>query len=404
MVAGTLNAQGTSSNNVVFQTSYPPSYPTISFMSGPGWDESSGSGSIIKNAIVSSVAISINNCSAKISNNYFTNTNVFTTMSLSAGAPIIVNNAFDCHGTGINVVSGTPTISNNFLKCSSNYGITATNNAYISDNNITGCSIGVYVTGNSTVNRNLLIQNTYGVRSSASSTIENNVIANNNYGISGGGTIYNNTLGNNLIGIDVTIGTNISQNNIFSNTQYNLRMSMPNTTTIDASYNWWGTTDAQAINQTIRDYKITPSVGQVNFTPFLNESNPQAPATQSINLIPAPTPTPYPTPTLAPTPTPIPHPTATYSPPTTSTPTPIPTATSIPTPTPPPTPSPTPKIMPGSPLSLGGTSFAEAISQFDITELAELVIMALGIVWLIVILFYVDRDFIRKPNKKHKDE
>jgi hypothetical protein len=60
--------------------------------------------------------------------------------------------------------------------------------------------------------------------------------------------------------------------------------------------------------------------------------------------------------------------------------------------------------MPGSPLSLGGTSFAEAISQFDITALAELVLMALGIVWLIVILFYVDKDFIRKENKKSKEE
>jgi hypothetical protein len=405
MVGGTLNAQGTSDSPIVFQTSYPPSYPVINFLSGSDWDEPAQTGCIIKNAIVSSVAININNCSAKIINNYFSSTNVYSTVTVNMGSPLISNNAFDCRGIGVNILSGNATVSNNYLKCQGNYGITASNNAYISNNNITGCSTGVYVTGNSIITRNLITSNTYGVRTSAASAeVENNVIANNNYGISGGGAIRNNTIGINIIGMDITLPANLTQNNIFGNTQYNLRMSMSNTTTIDATYNWWGTTDTQAINQTIRDHKTSPSVGQVNFTPFLNEPNPQAPATQSINLIPAPTPTAYPTPTLAPTPTLTPRSTATFAPVSTPTPTPEPTITPIPTPTSPPTPSPTPKIMPGSPLSLGGTSFAEAISQFDITAIAELVLMALGIVWLIVILFYVDRDFIRKENKKHRDK
>jgi uncharacterized membrane protein YciS (DUF1049 family) len=59
--------------------------------------------------------------------------------------------------------------------------------------------------------------------------------------------------------------------------------------------------------------------------------------------------------------------------------------------------------MPGSPLSLGGSTFAEAILRFDLTTLAELVLVGLGIVWLIVILFYVERDFVRKEIKKPKD-
>ncbi len=399
-IGGTLNAQGTIDNSIIFQTSYPSSYPVIYFNSGKSWNELANSGCIIKNAVVSAVAINLNNCSAKISNNYFTNTNIYNTITVTASSPIIVDNAIVGNGIGINTNNGNATISNNFIKCTGNYGIAATNNAYISDNNITGCNTGVYIMGNSAVTRNLITQNTYGVRSSsATAKIENNIIANNNYGISGGGTIRNNTVGNNLIGIDVSLASNIIQNNILSNTQYNTRMSMPNTTTIDATYNWWGTTDTQTINQTIRDYKTNPSVGQVNFTPFLLELNPQAPALQTINLIPAPTPTPYPTPTLASTPTPIPRPTVTYGPTIAPTPTPTPTSTPIPTPTPPPTPSPTPKIMPGSPLSMGDTTFAEAIAQFDITAIAELTLMALGIVWLIVILFYVNRDFVRNRTK-----
>jgi len=399
-VSGTLNAQGTSNNNIVFQTSYPPSYPVINFMSGNNWNESANSGCIIKNAVVSAITINLNNCSAKISNNYFTSTNVYNTISVTASSPIIVYNAIVGNGIGVNTNSGNATISNNFIKCTGNYGIAAASNAYISDNNITGCSTGIYVMGNSVVTRNLITQNTYGVRSSsATAKIENNIIANNNYGISGGGIIRNNTVGNNLIGIDVSLASNINQNNILSNTQYNTRMSLSNTTTIDATYNWWGTTDAQTINQTIRDYKTTPSVGQVNFTPFLNELNLQAPAIQTINLIPAPIPTPYPTPTLVPTTTPSPRPTVTYGPTIAPTPTPTPTATPIPTPTPPPTPSPTPKIMPGSPLSMGDTTFGEAISQFNITALAELVLMTLAIIWLAVILFYAVRNFPKKGRE-----
>jgi len=402
MVSGTLNAQGTSDNNIVFQTSYPPSSPLINFLSSPGWDESTGTGCIIKNAIFSSVAVYISNCSAKISNNYFTNANSYPAISVFTGSPLIVNNAFDCHGVGINTNNGYSIISNNFIKCTSNYGIYASNNAYISDNNITGCGTGVYVTGNSTVTRNLIASNTYGVRVSASSAkIENNVIANNNYGISGGGTIRNNTFGNNALGIDVSLAANITQNNIISSTQNNIRLSMSSANTIDATYNWWGTTDIQAINQTIQDYKTTPSIGKVNFTPFLTELNPQAPSQQNINLTPAPTPTPYPTPTFAPTPTFVPRPTATLPPIFTATPPPAdPTAKPNPTPTPIPTPIPTPKIMPGSPLSLGGSTFTELISQFDLVELAKLVLIALGIMWLIIILVSVDRKFGRKTCEK----
>jgi hypothetical protein len=77
--------------------------------------------------------------------------------------------------------------------------------------------------------------------------------------------------------------------------------------------------------------------------------------------------------------------------------TPAPTAT--PTPTPLPTPSPTPKIMPGSPLSLGDSTFAETLSQFDLMGIAKLVLIALGIMWVIIILSYVDRKFAKKETK-----
>ncbi|MEJ2244444.1 MAG: hypothetical protein P8X87_07990, partial [Candidatus Bathyarchaeota archaeon] len=38
----------------------------------------------------------------------------------------------------------------------------------------------------------------------------------------------------------------------------------------------WGTTDIQAINMTIHDYKFEFDLGRVNFCPFLTEPNPEA--------------------------------------------------------------------------------------------------------------------------------
>jgi hypothetical protein len=408
-VMGTLNARGTSDNNIILFSSYSGN-PTSIYLtySSTNWNESTGTGSIIENSILSSTYISIVNCSPKISNNYFTN-NRITSIGISGGSPLILNNAFNIQATGISITSGSsasPTISSNFIKCnsgSSSYGINAgNNNAYISDNNITGCYTGVYATGNSTITRNLIRSNTNGISISGSmATIENNIITSNNYGINGGGTVRNNTIGNNQVGILASIGSsNISQNNIFSNTQFSISMSTLNS--IDATNNWWGTTDISAINQTIYDYKNSTMFGRVTFTPVLSDLNSAAPALESINYVPIPTPTPFPTPIPVPTNTVfIPRTTDTLNPISTPTPQPDPTTTPTAIPTPLPTPSPTPKIMPGSPLSLGGQTFAETLSQFDLMGIAKLVLIALGIMWVIIILSYVDRKFAKKENKNH---
>ncbi len=64
-----------------------------------------------------------------------------------------------------------------------------------------------------------------------------------------------------------------------------------------------------------------------------------------------------------------------------------------------PTPTPTTKVTPGSPLVFGGQTIAEALSQFDIAAIAKLVLVVLAAVWVIVILFYVDREFLHKSQK-----
>lgn len=70
--------------------------------------------------------------------------------------------------------------------------------------------------------------------------------------------------------------------------------------------------------------------------------------------------------------------------------------------TPTPTPIPTTKIIPGSPLVFGNQFFTEMISQFDITKVAEIVLVFLAVVWVIVILVYVDHEFIHKSSKNQE--
>lgn len=401
---GTLIARGASDNMIDFYSSYLYSSLTTSFSSSSSWNESTGSGSIIENAVLNCACILINSCSPKISSNYFANTRT-TALAVTNSSSLILDNAFNCQTTAIsvsNIYPCSPTISRNYVKCgTSSYGITATTNTYVSENNVTGCLYGIYASGNVTVQRNLVRNCSNGIYTSGNSTVEGNTVTYNGVGINvAAGAVWNNTVGNNQVGIAVsTSSANISQNNIFGNTQYNLGMSTPNAA--DVRNNWWGTTDASVINQTIFDNKNSTSLGKVNFMPFLTDSNPSAPALETITSMPDPTPTAIPTPVPAPTPTYLPIPTNnTWVP--TPTATPSPTQSPTPSPTPIPTPIPTPKIMPGSPLTMGGTSFAEALSQFDITALAELVLIVLGIVWVVVILVSIDRNFGKKTSEKNK--
>ena len=98
----------------------------------------------------------------------------------------------------------------------------------------------------------------------------------------------------------------IVNNNIYTNL-LNIKLSEDASSDIDATYNWWGTTDIQAINQSIRDFKNNTELGTVDFIPFLNAPNPNT--TPNLNgpqttLNATPNQTPNPNPTTTPTPTP----------------------------------------------------------------------------------------------------
>ena len=100
----------------------------------------------------------------------------------------------------------------------------------------------------------------------------------------------NNSIASNYIGIKISElsaeyspSPVILNNNIYAN-EYNLKSEVPDD--LNATYNWWGTTDIPTINQTIYDFKYDFNSGTVNFVPFLTETNPEIPEFPSWIILP----------------------------------------------------------------------------------------------------------------------
>lgn len=275
-VDGTLYAKGNSANPIYFNGGR-----SISFtQDSSGWNEQTDTDSIIENAILSRAAIVLNG-TQKVNNN-----TLHSGIAIHGGAPSITNNYID---DGIYVDGGSPIISNNTIsgKAKSDsfgrpvyddYGIhlepmLRETNAYIADNLISGDFTEAAIVieeGTPTIERNL-ISNSYGYGSDhdrhqsgiriyedANPLIQNNTITKSFRGIT----------------CDSSSAT-IIYNNIHSNTKYNIYLDSHATNDVNATYNWWGTTDTQAINQSIFDFKNDFNLGKVIFTPFLTELNPE---------------------------------------------------------------------------------------------------------------------------------
>lgn len=259
-VKGTLCVRGTTSEKIVFEATEPLwSNKRILFTdSSTGWNEQTETGSIIENANLNFISLSIGHTSPKICMNYFNYPSIGDLVYVTGGSPAISNNTMIFDGDGINVYSGSPVISDNYIEGASNTGISTGDNS-----------------GETIIVRNTIINNCYGVKASyATQTIEGNLFNNNQVGIWGGGTILNNTIENSEIAIRRPLSPSIIRyNNIVGYSQNSIYMKL-DCSEVDATYNWWGTTDAEAIAQSIYDFEDDYNLAKVNFEPFLTEPNP----------------------------------------------------------------------------------------------------------------------------------
>ncbi len=175
------------------------------------------------------------------------------------GSPVITNNTIIA---GIQIKGGNALISNNVISGSFD----------------AGC-IGIDA-GNPTIEGNL-IMNTYKggvgieISSYAKPIIQYNTIANCSNGIT-------TSTGNLLLTLKYNNFQNISGYTIYWSASSNL----------DATNNWWGTTDVSVINQSIHDFKNDFNLGTVSFVPFLTSPNSQAPAIPNATPSPIQTATP----------------------------------------------------------------------------------------------------------------
>lgn len=275
-VDGTMNAQGTNDNKITL-THGGADYPDFDgdsavMFTGKSttWNETSQTGCIISNAVVTnskpgdSFAISITSAGPKICNSTIISTGnnraIYISNDYGNSAPLIVNNYISSNMEGITV-----NIQNSNV-----------NTTQIINNTISNCQVGIEVYGgNPLIVGNLIINNTGSVLGGNGGIRLDHINAEP--------TIVNNTITANSVGLNVldAATATLSNNNIVNNSLYNVYLypglTGMSTERFDATNNYWGTVDAQAINQSLYDYKYDFNLGEIYFTPYLSAPSPAAP-------------------------------------------------------------------------------------------------------------------------------
>lgn len=290
-VNGVITARGTSNNPIyVNGIAYyyawiaPSSYSSIIFsQSSIGWNEQTGSGCIIENVIFNSTNIEIHG-SPRITSNTFVNSSSIT---VYGGSPIISKNIINGR---ISINGGSPTISNNRIKNGQifYYSDQFEDHITIIGNVISGSSAGIRLLGGSVggyvlIEQNLIANNDVGIEIFNPNTDDLKILL----------TIQKNTIINNAIGIHLEnrYSPTIINNNIYNNS-VNIKLSGHASKDINATYNWWGTTEIQAISQSIIDFEEDFNLGKVVYVPFLTNPDAEAPTATYIPQSDSPTPPP----------------------------------------------------------------------------------------------------------------
>jgi hypothetical protein len=349
-VDGVLRSIGTISNNAQILSTLPIRMEDpkgyINFTdSCTNWNQQTGSGCIIENTLLNQTIIYVGNSTVKINSvaiNFQGNMMVDNVaVSINGGATSVTNSIINAAvmimgGTssisgnkitgGLALYGGTPTATSNNVSGGSTYiyfakdenrvyntlAIGGSCSPIVSDNEIHGSiHVGDYrgyvgpatitdnlVYGGITGQGNLVMTNNkiFGGISTTSTNvnIQGNQIsgsAQTGVSISDDAVVKYNSISGFNVSLQVTGSSTslptIKNNNIQNWSQYCFKNSAPND--IDASNNWWGTTDVQAIEQDIYDQTYDFNLGKVNITPILNSPDTQTPEILPIQVSPTPT-------------------------------------------------------------------------------------------------------------------
>jgi parallel beta-helix repeat protein len=230
------------------------------------------------------IGISCTYIRINISNSTFKNNYAYG-IYLYACDSIIFNNEFIMQiiknnktGFGIYTFYGNSIISNNTF---SNGAIGLRNddaNTQIQNNYFYNNKWGILADGgNVDIFNNILINNHLGIYSGVASgkkhKITYNTIKDNYWGISSSGAsiIKYNNITNNTIGIQTDYGgayptPKVNENNIYNNKDFNINNT--NFQQLNATNNWWGTTNTSIIDDKIFDYHDNGKYGEVIYKPI----------------------------------------------------------------------------------------------------------------------------------------
>jgi len=258
-VNGTLVAIGTSTHYIQFIG--PSAFSGIQFTAvSNGWNEQTDSGSIIQYANVSSTTINLES-PAKIDHNILSG-NIVMDSVVEASCGVISNNIVTAsYGAGIEC-SGNASVLDNTVVGAVWGGIDAFSGSPTIQGNLVTGNMGW---GGAVPQGGIVVRNGYDSNEPITPLIQDNTVTNNNLGI----TVANTVSSHNVV-------PTISNNNIYGNQKYNFYLNQLSYN-MSATNNWWGTTDTQAINQTIYDFKDNYNFGNVTFVPFLAAPNTEAP-------------------------------------------------------------------------------------------------------------------------------
>jgi len=276
LVNGSLFARGSNEEKIIFNGGGNNAQIQFKQVSS-SWNEITQSGSIIEKALLTEIWIDINSTSPKISYN-----TIIGHIDCKYSASLISNNEITGFSSSraIFIFKSSARISSNLIH-NLNTGIdTLSDSSNISGNTVIGGYTGIiYLSFNDSyvLSKNTVYGSYVGIKSGSFCRVEENIIVNNYQGIVCDQSIVRkNTIVNNTFGIIVYPTPLINYNNIYGNSE-NIHLAIGEVENVDAANNWWGTIDAQAIAQTIHDNRDDFTLGKVNFTPFLNSPNPDAP-------------------------------------------------------------------------------------------------------------------------------